>query len=159
MKIVEMFVRLCYTYYKGVIFVEVLLFILLFIPAIVFVVMMIYVIGRAIRFGENRPQFTKAASIAGIIAGLISIAASVVKLIYLGRGIGGFISAAFCLAFAFVLRLIVKFFEEDFDKKHQIPVNPNEKLYRFEFEQENPDDFLDEDSRFNGKFKNFDNDD
>ena len=154
-----MFVRLCYTYYKGVIFVEVLLFILLFIPAIVFVVMMIYVIGRAIRFGENRPQFTKAASIAGIVAGLISIAASVVKLTYLGRGIGGFISAAFCLAFAFALKFIVRFFEDDFDKKHQIPVDEDTSPYRFDFRQDNSDNFFDESARFNGEFKDFDDDD
>ena len=132
---------------------------LLYIPAVVFVVMMIYVIQMAIRFGENRPSLTKAASIVGIIAGIISVASSIVRVVYFRRGFGGFIATVFCLVFAFALKYIVRFFEEDYDKKHQIPVNPNEKLYRFEFEQENPDDFLDEDSRFNGKFKNFDNDD
>ncbi|MGN0639676.1 MAG: hypothetical protein ACI4JT_01865 [Oscillospiraceae bacterium] len=136
-----------------------ILLLLMFIPAIVFVVMMIYVIGRAVRFGENRPALTNAASIVGIVAGLISIASSVVKLSYFGRGVGGFFSAAFCLAFAFALKFIVKFFEEDFDKKHQIPVNPDESLYRFEFKQDNPDNFFDENARFNGKFKDYDDDD
>lgn len=135
------------------------LLLLLHIPAIVFVVMMIYVIARVIRFGENRPQLTNAASIVGIVAGLISIAASVVKLSYFGRGVGGFIAAVFCLVFAFALRFIVRFFEEDFDKKHQIPVNPDESLYRFEFKQDNPDNFFDENARFNGKFKDYDDDD
>ena len=115
------------------------LLLLLHIPAIVFVVLLIYAIGRAVRFGENRPQLTNAASIVGIVAGLISIAASVVKLSYFGRGVGGFIAAVFCLVFAFALRFIVRFFEEDFDKKHQISVSPDESLYRFEFKQDNPD--------------------
>lgn len=135
------------------------LLLLLHIPAIVFVVMMIYVIARAVRFGENRPQLTNAASIVGIVAGLISIAASVVKLSYFGRGVGGFIAAVFCLVFAFALRFIVRFFEEDFDKKHQISVNQDESLYRFEFKQDNPDNFFDENTRFNGKFKDYDDDD
>ena len=129
---------------------------LLFMPAIVFVVMMIYVIGRAIKFGENSPALTNTTSIIGIIAGVISVASSVVKSVYFKADVGGFIAAVFCLVFAFALRFIVRFFEEDFDKKHQISVNPDERLYRFEFEQENPDDFLDEDARFNGKFKNYD---
>ena len=38
------------------------LLLLLHIPAIVFVVLLIYAIGRAVRFGENRPQLTNAAS-------------------------------------------------------------------------------------------------
>ena len=135
---------------------EILLYLLLYIPAIVFVVLLIYVIGRAVRFGENRPSLTNAASIVGIIAGVISVASSVVKSIYFKADVGGFIAAVFCLVFAFALRFIVRFFEEDFDKKHQISVNPDERLYRFEFEQENPDDFLDEDARFNGKFKDYD---
>lgn len=129
------------------------------IPAIAFVVMLIYVVGRAIRFGENRPSLTNAASIVGIIAGVISVASSVVAVIYYGGGFGGFIAAVFCLVFAFALRFIVRFFEEDFDKKHQISVSPDESLYRFEFKQDNPDNFFDENARFNGKFKDYDDDD
>ncbi len=135
---------------------ETLLYILLYIPAIVFVVLLIYVIRRAVRFGENRPSLTNVASIVGIIAGVISVASSVIKSVYFETDVGGFIAAVFCLVFAFALRFIVRFFEEDFDKKHQISVNPDERLYRFEFKQDNSDDFLDEDSRFNGKFKDYD---
>ena len=132
---------------------------LLFMPAIVFVVMMIYVIGRAIKFGENSPALTNATSIIGIIAGVISVASSVVKSVYFETDVGGFFAAVFCLVFAFALRFIVRFFEDNYDKKQQIPVNPDESLYRFEFEKNNPDSFFDEDARFNGKFKDYDDDD
>ena len=132
---------------------------LLYIPAIVFVVLMIYVIGRAIRFGENRPTLTNVTSIIGIIAGVISVASSIVAVTYYRGGFGGFIAAVFCLIFAFALKFIVRFFEDDFDKKHQISVNPDDAPYRFEFKQDNSDDFLDEDSRFNGKFKDYNDDD
>ena len=137
---------------------ETLLYFLFLIPAIVFVVLLIYVIGRAIRYGENRPPLTNATSIVGIVAGVISVASSVVTVIYYRGGFGGFIATVFCLVFAFALRFIVRFFEEDYDKKHQIPVNPDDTPYRFEFQQESSDDFLDEDSRFNGKFKDYDDD-
>ena len=147
MKIVEMRACLCYTYLKEAYFME----FLLYIPAVVFVVMMIYVIQTAIRFGENRPSLTKAASIVGIIAGIISVASSIVRVVYFRRGFGGFIATVFCLVFAFALKYIVRFFEEDYDKKHQIPVNPDDSAYRFMSE-----DFLDENARFNGEFKNYD---
>ncbi|MGN0670688.1 MAG: hypothetical protein ACI4JZ_09070 [Oscillospiraceae bacterium] len=138
---------------------ETLLYILFDISAIVFVVLMIYVIGRAIRFGENRPKLTKAASIFGIITGIISVLASIISVVFYKSGILRLVAAFFCLAFAFALKHIVRFFEEDYDKKHQIPVNPDESLYRFEFEKNNPDSFFDENARFNGKFKDFDDDD
>lgn len=138
---------------------EILLFMLFCIPAVVFVVLMIYVIGRAVRYGENCPSLTNAASIVGIIAGVISVVSSVVAVIYYRGGFGGLIAAVFCLVFAFALKYIVRFFEEEFDKKHQIPVNPDDTPYRFDFKLDISDDFLDEKSRFNGEFKDYDNDD
>lgn len=121
---------------------------LLYTPAAIFAVLTVYIVARAIRYGENNPSLTKAASIIGIIAGVISVASSIFALIFYKGGILGFLAAVFCLAFAFALKFIVRFFEEDFDKKHQIPVD-----------EDNSDNFFDESARFNGEFKDFDDDD
>ena len=126
---------------------------LIYLPEIAFVVMAIYVLARAIRFGEERPTLTNATVIVGIIAAAVSILTAIFN--FNGNFIDFFLSV-FCLIFTLLLKFIVRFFVNDFDKKHQISVNPDERLYRFEFEQENPDNFLDEDTRFNGKFKDYD---
>ena len=132
---------------------------LLYIPAAVFVVLTIYIIARVIRYGENNPSLTKAASIIGIVAGMIYVASSIFTLIFYKGGILDFLAAVFCLAFAFALKFIVRFFEDDFDKKHQIPVDEDNSPYRFDFKQDNSDNFFDESARFNGEFKDFDDDD
>ena len=126
---------------------------LIYLPEIAFVVMAIYVLARAIRFGEERPTLTNATVIVGIVAAAVSILTAIFN--FSGNFIDFFLSV-FCLIFTLLLKFIVRFFVNDFDKKHQISVNTDEELYRFEFEQENPDDYLDENSRFNGEFKNFD---
>ena len=50
----------------------------------------------------------------------------------------------------------MKYFEEYFDKKHQISVKSDDKIYSFSPETKENADFFDENSRFNGSFTDYD---
>lgn len=127
-----------------------------FVPAVFYCIMLINVLHKAIRFGENIPERTNQTFIFGLIAGIISVASSVAKLVLCGHGAGSLTAAAFCLLFTFFLKRIVRFFEEDFDKKHQISVEADRKIYNFGNEVNKDAGFLDENERFNGNYTDFD---
>ena len=134
--------------------------ILFFACTLVSAVMMIFVLRRVIRFGENVPERTRKTFILSIAAGAISVLSAAVKTIMSGGNIESVLSlaaSAFCLLFAVFFKRIVGFFEEEFDKRHQIPVNSDDRNYRFIDNSENNSDFFDENSRFNGNFTDYDN--
>ena len=122
----------------------------------IFPAMSIFVLSRAIRFGAEYEFFTNATVGVGIFAAAFLYYDAFIN--YNGA-IREFILPTLCLIFALLLKKIIRCFMEYFDKNRQIPVNPDEAPYRFEFNQDISDDFLNEDSRFNGKFKDYDNDD
>ncbi len=129
------------------------LMILLYLPITVFLVMSIFTLSRAIRFGVEYELFTNAT----VGVGIFSAAALYVYAFINYKGvIWEFILPTLCLIFALFLKKILRCFMEYFDRSHQIPVNPDDALYRFQFKQDSSDSFLDENSRFNGEFKNFD---
>ena len=136
---------------------RIFILLLLCIPSIVFIIMMIYVLQRVIRFGENNPKRTHITSLIGIAAGIISTFCGIFSIVYHhGKGIGGLFAIAFCIIFAIKLEKIVKYFEEYFDKKHQISVKSDDKIYSFSPETKENADFFDENSRFNGSFTDYD---
>lgn len=131
--------------------------ILMFLSTIIFIIMMIYVLARAVRFGENIPERTNRTFILGVVAGSVSVLSAVLKMALYGGNVLLLIAAVICYAFAFAFKRAVYFFEDDFDKKHQISVVPDEKVYFFSKNDAETDDYLDENSRFNGDFTHFDN--
>lgn len=135
---------------------SIFLTIILFIAAIIYCIMLIFVLQRVIRFGENIPERTNQTFVFGLIAGIISLASAAAKLVFCGNGVGSLIASAFCLLFTFFLKRIVSFFEEYFDKKHQISVKSDDKIYSFSPETKENTDFFDENSRFNGSFTDYD---
>lgn len=136
---------------------SIFILLLLYIPSIVFIIMMIYVLRRVIRFGENDPKRTHITSRIGIAAGIISTICGIFSVVYhRGKGIGGLFATAFCIIFAIKLEKIVKYFEDDFDKKHQISVEPDDQIYSFSQKVDENADFLDEKSRFDGNFTDYD---
>lgn len=134
--------------------------ILFFACTLVSAAMMIFVLRRVIHFGENIPERTHKTFILSVAAGGISVLSATIKTIMSQGNIESVLSlvaSAVCLLFAVFFKRIVSFFEEDFDKKHQISVVPNEKIYFFSKDNAENDDFFDENSRFNGDFTDFDN--
>jgi len=133
--------------------------ILFFACSIASAVMMIFVLRRVIRFGENIPERTHKTFILSIAAGAISVLSAIVGTIMSGGNIESVLSlvaSAFCLLFAVFFKRIVYFFEDEFDKRHQIPVKNDDRNYRFIDNSENNSDFFDENSRFNGNFTDYD---
>lgn len=135
---------------------EILLTLIFFIPTVIYCIMLIYVIRRAIRFGENIPERTHKTFILGLVAGTLSLASAIFKMAVYSRGVGSLTAAAFCLLFTFFFKRIVCFFEEDFDKKHQISVESDSKIYGFSQGIDENADFFDEKSRFGGDFTDYD---
>lgn len=134
--------------------------ILFFVCTLVSAVMMIFVLRRVIRFGENVPERTHKTFILSVAAGGISVLSATIKTI-MSQGyiesVLSLVASAFCLLFAVFFKRIVSFFEDEFDKRHQIPVKSDDGNYRFIDNSENNSDFFDENSRFNGDFTDFDN--
>lgn len=148
---------MCYTYFNKSQEASSLSFlglmILLYLPITFFLAMTIFIIFRAIRFGVEYELFTNATVGVGIFSAVVLYVYAFIN--YKGV-IREFILPTLCLILALFIKKIIRCFMDYFDRTHQISVSPDDALYRFEFKQNSSDDFLDEDSRFNGKFKNFD---
>lgn len=130
--------------------------VLIYLPLTVFIVMTVIVLKDAIRFGAENVKFTNATAVIGAFAAAVLALCNILSG---SRNYYDFLLPALCLLFALFLKPIVRFFMDDFDKKHQIEVQRDEKIHEYNSNLENPKDFFDEDKRFNGKFKDFDDDD
>lgn len=133
-----------------------LLIILTYLPITLFIIMSIRALFLAIRYGEEQKNDTKIAVIVGAVASVILFVRACLSPL---NNFWGYSLALLSIALTCLLKRIIRFFTDDFDKKHQIPVDEDNSTYRFEFRQDNSDNFLDENARFNGEFKDFDDDD
>lgn len=129
---------------------------LIYLPLTVFIVMTVFVLRNAVRFGAEDLQFINVTIGVGVFAAVVLTLCGILSG---SKNYWTFLLPMICLLFAVLLKPIVRFFVEDFDKKHQIEVQRDEKIHEYSSGLEDPNDFFDEDKRFNGKFKDYDDND
>ena len=101
----------------------------------------------AIRFGEYNEFYTKFTFFVGIGASVVTLVCTCLS--YKGV-IFEFLLPILCFLLTLFLKRIIMFFADDFDKKAQIKVDPDEV-----FRENEEKDFFDANDRFNGEFKDY----
>lgn len=126
---------------------DTLILVLFYLPITFFLILAFRGIFMAIRFGEYDESYTKFTFFIGIGAFVVSFVCSCLS--YKGV-ISVFLLPLLCILLTFFLKKIIMFFADDFDKKAQIKVDPDEV-----FREEEEKDFFDANERFNGDFTDY----
>lgn len=101
----------------------------------------------AIRFGEYDEHYIKVTFFVGIGAFVVTFVCACLS--YKGV-ITVFLLPLLCIVLTFLLKRIIMFFADDFDKKNQIKVEQDEV-----FRENEEKDFFDANDRFNGEFTDY----
>ncbi len=118
-----------------------MIIILHYLPVTAFIIMLIMVLRRAVRFGDENKTFTNATVGVGALASVVEFVITCLN--YKGL-IWEFALAFLCIVMTLLLKAIVRRFIEDFDQRNQIKVDK----YDTEFYR-NEEDFSDGNDKFN----------
>ncbi len=126
---------------------DTLILVLFYLPITFFLILAFRGIYMAIRFGEYDESYTKFTFFVGIGASIVTLIGTCLS--YKGV-ITVFLLPLLSIVLTFLQKRIILFFADDYDKKYQIKVDPDEDLHK-----EEEKDFFDANERFNGDFTDY----